>query len=281
MNMQKTNTYGAVFGLLLWVLSPGLQAQAVEGVGINTENIQGVFHIDAAGNNPASGSISPAQQEDDVVITAEGYVGIGTATPTTRLHIHTQNRNRTGVFPLRLPDGADAGKVITSDEEGNASWIMPPTPPSSFVDNTIKIAPRETYPLGDTTQVTNSVYSVPEDGFYSADLRFWAEWQNINGSTSTTVIQTVTRFQLVKTNGSGSKTVDEFQYNEPSYSRVTVFVTLYASALEGEELSIRVNPAVGNNGLTANPVAGTTYDWIQTKVLYKKLGVDDDTHYFE
>jgi hypothetical protein len=277
MNIRKTNTYGAIFGLLFWALFPGLQAQVVEGVGINTENIQGLFHIDAAGNNPVSGSIPPAQQADDVVITAEGYVGIGTATPTTRLHIHTQNQ--TGVFPLRLPDGADAGKVITSDEEGNASWVMPPTPPSSFVDNTIKIAPRETYTLGDTTQVTNCVYTVPEDGFYSADLRFWAEWQNVNASTSTTVIQTVTRFQLVKTNGSSSKIVDEFQYNEPSYSRVTVFVTLYASASMGDELSIWVNPAVGA-GLTADPVAGA-YDWIKTKVLYKKLGVDDNTHYFE
>jgi hypothetical protein len=35
-------------------------------------------------------------------------------------------------------------------------------------------------------------------------------------------------------------------------------------------------------GLTANPVAGgVDYDWIKTKVLYKTLGVNDDTHYFD
>jgi hypothetical protein len=276
MNIRKTDMLRALPGLLLWFLAPVLQAQLTEGVGINTENIQGVFHIDAAGNNLASESIPSAQQADDVVVSAEGYVGIGTAAPTAQLHIHTQNLP--GVFPLRLADGAGAGKMLTSDEEGNASWKMPPTPPSSKLYLPMGTAPRgEAYPLGNTTQITNSTFSVPEDGFYSVDLRFWAEWWFGNNSPTTSFIQTATRFQLVRKTGNVYRVVDEYQYNELSYTRVTTFVTLYAPASTGDELSIRVNPVAGAN-LTSNP-AGHSHT--QINMLYKKLGVDDSTHYFD
>jgi hypothetical protein len=276
MNIRKTNMLGALSSLLLWILAPALQAQVAEGVGINTENIQGVFHIDAAGNNPLSGSIPSVQQADDVVVTTEGYTGIGTAAPTTQLHIHTQN---TGLFPLRLPDGASADKLLTSDEEGKASWQNHPLPPSSFVDKNPKIAPSgEVYPLGDTTQVTNSEYTVPENGLYSADLRFWGEWRYGQASPSTAFIQTVTRFQLVRKTGNVYRIVDEYQYHELSYTRVTTFVTLYASVSAGDELSIWVNPVVGGS-LTASPEV--ICEQCKLRILYKKLGVDDATHYFD
>jgi hypothetical protein len=78
--MNIRNTLSALLCFLL-------RAQT-EGVAINTENLQGVFHVDAAANDvPPPGTISATQQEDDVVVSEEGYMGIGVLTPSARLHI--------------------------------------------------------------------------------------------------------------------------------------------------------------------------------------------------
>ena len=273
MNIQKHS--GALLCFLLWAQPTVLWGQTT-GVGINTENIHGVFHVDAAGNNPSDGSSIPAfQQADDIVVTDTGYVGIGTVKPFARLHIHT--RGQAGVFPLRIADGSQgADKALTSDDSGLASWQAPPQPLSSAVYS-LNVAPRDTFPAGEETPVANSEFSVPEDGFYSVDLRFWGEGINVNASN--TNYRTVTRLQLRK-NGI---VVDEFQYNEPAYLRVTVFVTLYAEASLGDELSVWIYPELLEfpaGHLISNAVAAAYYDWIQTKILYKKLGVTENTHYF-
>ena len=64
-------------------------------VGIQTSNPQGVFNIDAAKDNPATGTPSAAQQANDVAVTAAGNMGIGTTVPTNKLHIN-------GTDPLRV-----------------------------------------------------------------------------------------------------------------------------------------------------------------------------------
>lgn len=79
-------------------------------VGINTENPLGLLHIDAG----IAGATS-----DDLVITNEGKVGIGTESPSNRLTINNSSDN-TG---LHLPFGASSGKVLTSDTQGNAVWV--------------------------------------------------------------------------------------------------------------------------------------------------------------
>jgi hypothetical protein len=68
------------------------------------------------------------------------------------------------------------------------------------------------------------------------------------------------------------KTLDEYQYNEPFHQIVTTFATLYASALQGDTLSLYVYPLEGFNSLTAYP--SPSYEWIKTNMLYKKLGVE-------
>lgn len=49
-------------------------------VGINTQNPQGIFNIDGAKNNAATGTPTAAQLKDDFIVTASGSTGIG-ATP--------------------------------------------------------------------------------------------------------------------------------------------------------------------------------------------------------
>ncbi|PWN58387.1 hypothetical protein [Chryseobacterium viscerum] len=56
-------------------------------VGINTENPQQIFHVDGNKDNPTTGIPNPAQQINDVVITSNGQIGIGTTSPISKLDV--------------------------------------------------------------------------------------------------------------------------------------------------------------------------------------------------
>jgi len=68
---------------LLLIISGSIDAQ----VGINTSNPQNTFHIDAGNDNPSNGAPSAAQQNNDVIVTSTGALGIGTISPTTKVDI--------------------------------------------------------------------------------------------------------------------------------------------------------------------------------------------------
>lgn len=78
-------------------------------VGVNTTTPKGILHIDAG----VVGNVS-----DDVVISKDGNVGLGTDNPIVKLDIQA-----VGIKPLRLVDGSEAPlKVLMSDATGRASW---------------------------------------------------------------------------------------------------------------------------------------------------------------
>jgi hypothetical protein len=95
------------------VISNSISAQ----VGINTQNPLSLFHIDGNGDN----STTPTSAEllNDITVTKDGNLGIGTINPLNKLSILTTGSN-TG---LHLPNGASSGKVLTSDINGNAEWV--------------------------------------------------------------------------------------------------------------------------------------------------------------
>ena len=110
--------YSLLFGLFIAV---SLQAQ----VGINTTNPQQVFHIDGKNSptttNPPTDTPSGAQQADDVVVTKQGYLGIGTTTPTRRVEIKS-----TTAGAIKIVDGTQGEeKVLVSDANGVGTWQMP------------------------------------------------------------------------------------------------------------------------------------------------------------
>lgn len=82
-------------------------------VGINTTNPAGIFHVDPLRDTNGSNKIA-----DDVVISSNGNVGIGTITPSNKLSVISSGTD-SGLY---LPNGASAGNVLTSDANGNASW---------------------------------------------------------------------------------------------------------------------------------------------------------------
>ncbi|WP_062175633.1 hypothetical protein [Dysgonomonas macrotermitis] len=105
--------------LLMGIFSLGL---SYAQVGINTQNLSGVFHIDPKGDTNAAGT---SGTDDDIVITTDGKVGIGTISPTRTLDLQ-------GNF--KLVDGTQAdGYFLTSDNGGYGSW-KPNITTKSFID---------------------------------------------------------------------------------------------------------------------------------------------------
>lgn len=105
------------------VLFMGITHLAFAQVGVNTPNPQAMFHLDGKKNNENSGPVSPANQADDVVMTSNGYIGIGNNNPVTNLDIKTTGTSATPVPGIKIADGAqNENYVLTSDADGNGQW---------------------------------------------------------------------------------------------------------------------------------------------------------------
>jgi hypothetical protein len=119
----------AILSLCLLCAFAAAKCQTQPGsVGIHTENPKGILHVDGASTpattNPPSGEVSPLQASDDVVIDADGNLGIGIIAPQAKVDIHAT----TPGGALRIRDGTQgARKVLTSlDSYGSASWTVAP-----------------------------------------------------------------------------------------------------------------------------------------------------------
>lgn len=81
---------------------------AFSQVGINTPNPQGMFHVDGAKDNPATGIPTDVQQANDFTVTSAGNVGIGNLTPVSNLHI----KNRGTATGIGGGEAANTGLLI-------------------------------------------------------------------------------------------------------------------------------------------------------------------------
>ncbi|QES93754.1 hypothetical protein F0358_14005 [Empedobacter brevis] len=130
---------------LIILMSLFSSASLFSQVGINTENPQQLFHTDgkssAATTNPTTGTPSVAQQVDDVVITNQGRVGIGTINPSIKLDIVSSTNGA-----IKIVDGTEGqSKVLMSNEYGVGTWQTP--------------ASIKAVALGNFSQVDNNVSS--------------------------------------------------------------------------------------------------------------------------
>ncbi|SDR03520.1 hypothetical protein SAMN05421664_3218 [Chryseobacterium soldanellicola] len=84
-------------------------------IGVNTSNPQAAFHVDGAKDNPATGVPTAAQQTNDVAVTQQGRVGIGTIAPTNSLEVDSRVAGASGVKMTRLPSAT----TLATDASGN------------------------------------------------------------------------------------------------------------------------------------------------------------------
>ena len=70
-------------------------------VGILTPNPQGPFHIDGAKDNSATGIPTASQQVNDVIVTPEGRLGVGTIAPDSSSSVEVSTTSR-GFLPPRM-----------------------------------------------------------------------------------------------------------------------------------------------------------------------------------
>lgn len=88
-------------------------------IGINTESPQTLFHIDS--KRDTNGNTNYA---DDVVITANGDIGIGVLSPSTKLEINTGGTATNVIKGFKLDDGSQGEKKILIREANseNVYW---------------------------------------------------------------------------------------------------------------------------------------------------------------
>lgn len=86
-----------------------LQAQ----VGINTRSPLGAFHVDPRANTSGT-PLLPTNDNDDVIVSSSGKLGIGTANPSASLDLRGT---------IRINDGTQgSGNIFTTDGTGLGYW---------------------------------------------------------------------------------------------------------------------------------------------------------------
>ena len=98
-------------------------------VGINTQNPQGIFHVDGGKDNPVTGTPSTAQQANDFLLTTAGNVGVGTTAPTAKLEINSNSSNTSGLKFTQLNSSTPVGtgQALGVDAGGNVITVPNPT----------------------------------------------------------------------------------------------------------------------------------------------------------
>lgn len=104
--------------ILLIIFLFSIQLYIYSQIGINTKVPQGVLHIDAKGDNPASGAPGTTVITDDILINNLGNLAIGHITPSHKLHIKS---GTAGAIRIESGDEEDR-KILVSDANGNAFW---------------------------------------------------------------------------------------------------------------------------------------------------------------
>ena len=202
-----------------------------KGLGINTNEPQGILHTDGLKDN-VSGSISPVQQLNDVLIDFDGKLGIGTLKPNSKVDLRNAGNGALGIGNSTLSaSAADGGAVrynsgleysngqnwykpltslpqaklliIATKTSNNVKLINPSAPNNNGLQN------RQSNYLVDWTKIyeTNSgtsfnastgVFTAPRDGVYVAvyTVSLQAMEFNFNSSATQNPLQTEAIWQV-------------------------------------------------------------------------------------
>lgn len=164
----------------LYLLLLFVSIESVAQIGINTSDVMGVFHLDGKKDNTV-GAITPAQESNDIFVDNEGNMGVGTLTPTAKLHLKSDELY--GAF--KLSDGTQGlQRVLLGDADGNAYWglikgqggsiVKMESKPINFRYNVTGVMP---------LNVTDNMIKIPNEGSFAFMLR-WVPRLMKDGITS-------------------------------------------------------------------------------------------------
>lgn len=90
-------------------------------VGVNTQNPQGILHVDGAKDNAVSGAPTALQGQNDFLVTSSGNVGVGTLAPVAKLEVNGASIN-SGAYDAGSATSIDFSRsnlAYTSASAGN------------------------------------------------------------------------------------------------------------------------------------------------------------------
>lgn len=236
-----------------------------QSVAINTRNSSSnhIWIIDGAGDN--STTPSSAEISNDIIINNQGNVGIGTHTPLAKLSIDAG----TG-YALQIRDGYQAkDKMLTSDDNGNATWssVMPST---GSIEAIIAL-PSQLIELGNyTIPLSGSEFTVPSDGYYIYEIRWYGKYT----VAATRQCMTTSHLRLTL----DGTVVDEYEAYQDVTTDITDAITFFTSlatkASKGQKLAL-IN-RLGYNPGTGSKMQITNYgdsNPMTTKIIVKRLNM--------
>lgn len=273
---------GAIIGVL-FLSTPGIAQQTRTGV--QTRNPQGALHVDGKGNNPKTGIPNNSQSNDDIIITDEGKIGVGTLMPEAGLDLRSSaNDNAFGLGTTNMAASA-AGAGALRYEENNkrlefsdgvvwsSSYVAPTkTAVVAQILDSRNIPGNQFTTLNnwvEQTDLTNSfnpttgVFTAPREGYYSFFLTydFIMEWINYGTRTEARLMSGSTVL------GSAKKT-----YNRTS--RITQAGGLF-------HITVKLNQGqTAYMQLYQNIAGSTTSGWPFPSTVYhpRQLRSHSDSH---
>lgn len=113
---------------IIFTLSILLSSVVYSQVSINTENPQQLFHVDGQKDNPNAGAPNAAQQYNDVVVSENGRVGIGTTSPSEKLEV-------AGNISVNTNESGTASSVKFYENSSNGNNTVSVQAPASLTAN--------------------------------------------------------------------------------------------------------------------------------------------------
>lgn len=201
-------------------------------VGINTQSPYGILHIDGGGDNPPSGVPGTIQVANDIVVEAQGNMGVGTLTPTARLHL----KSSVPGSAFRLLDGTeDENRILLGDQNGYAWWGITKGL-GGYMIHLQKSAVSYTYnaPKPFLLNTYNNQISIPNDGSYAIMVRYNAmlvkSGMSVSDVTTQRSRQVNIKYELVRKRTGVADAVVQSVNTRP-FMQIFDYSTLYLSLI--------------------------------------------------
>lgn len=150
------------------------------------------MHVDAAKDNPATGTPSATQQLNDFIVTSAGNVGVGTITPSEHLDVASGNVRVRGINSnigvaadklmvadangvLKIAGGATYSTTNSGNRIFNATGVPTINAATGWTNNVFtNILLNTDYDPLNAYNASTGVFTIPADGLYSvyANCRF-------------------------------------------------------------------------------------------------------------